>query len=284
MKVYLSPSQQEANIGVGAYGSESKRCQDIADRVRKLLTASGVEVKQTPRAWEPLSGTTWLAKVVAASNDFKSDVHVCIHSNASSTKTMRGTDAWHYPGSVKGKALTEAVYKRLIKVSGEGNGIHTSPVFYETDRAAAPVCYLEIGFHTNKDDVANIIAHPQSFAVAIADGICAHLGVKLNVPLPKGYIPLTDRNISLPRKYKPRPGWWNFTLRKYINDVRKQGDGDRVKTAGDPLVIPVPVKWPKDLGRKVRAWKKAHRAAQLAAADKPTARKRPPFFWRRYKK
>ena len=37
MKVYLSPSQQQHNIGVGAYGSEAYRCQAIADRVRMVV-------------------------------------------------------------------------------------------------------------------------------------------------------------------------------------------------------------------------------------------------------
>lgn len=184
MKVYLSPSQQEANIGVGAYGSESMRCQDIADRVRKLLVAAGVTVDQTPREWEPLGGTEWLAKVCARSNAFGADAHVCIHTNASSTSTTRGTDAWHYPGSVKGEALTRAIYPRVVMVSGNGRGIHTSPVFYETEHAAAPVAYMELIYHTNRDDVALVIEHPDDFAQAIAEGIAAWAGIELAAPEP----------------------------------------------------------------------------------------------------
>ena len=185
MKVYLSPSQQEDNIGVGAYGSESSRCQDIADRVRKLLVSAGIEVKQTPRDWESLSGTTWLAKVVAASNDYGADIHVAIHTNAASDRTVHGTDAWHYPGSVKGKALTEAVYGRVIEVSGKGRGIHIDPVFYETKYTHAPCAYLELIFHTNWTDALSVINRPDDYARAIAEGICAYAGVKLAEPEPE---------------------------------------------------------------------------------------------------
>ena len=179
MKVYLSPSQQESNIGVGAYGSESYRCQDIADRVRRLLVGVGIDVKQTPRDWEPLSGTEWLAKVVAASNDWGADRHTCIHTNAASDKAIHGTDAWHYPGSVKGKALTEAIYGRVVEVSGKGRGIHTEPVFYETKYTNAPCAYLELIYHTNWTDALSVINRPDDYARAIAEGICADAGVKL---------------------------------------------------------------------------------------------------------
>ena len=139
MKVYLSPSQQESNIGVGAYGSESYRCQDIADRARRLLVGVGIDVKQTPRDWEPLSGTEWLAKVVAASNDWGADRHTCIHTNAASDKAIHGTDAWHYPGSVKGKALTEAIYGRVVEVSGKGAASTPSPSSTRRSTRTRPV-------------------------------------------------------------------------------------------------------------------------------------------------
>ena len=96
-------------------------------------------------------------------------------------------------------------------------------------------------------------------------------------------IKLTDKSITLPRKYKPRPGWWNIQFRAWIGRVRAQGDGDRIKTAGDPLIIPVPVVRPA-FWKKLMEWKKRQRAAELAAVKPSTPpRKRSPYFWR-YKK
>ncbi len=44
MKVYLSPSTQENNIGIGGYGTEEKRMNQVADVVERLLKSSGITV------------------------------------------------------------------------------------------------------------------------------------------------------------------------------------------------------------------------------------------------
>ena len=177
-RVYLSPSGQVHNIGVGKYGTEEARCRKIATLTATLLAEAGVEVKITPRDWNTkLSDNAWLSQVVAASNSYAADVHVAIHTNAGPS-SAKGTDAWYYPGSAKGKRLTEAIYKRVQEVSpGGGRGIHTSPVFYETRAAKAPVCYIELGFHSNKADAEHLAAHPELYAEALAAGILEYAGI-----------------------------------------------------------------------------------------------------------
>lgn len=70
-------------------------------------------------------------------------------------------------------------------------------------------------------------------------------------------IALTDKNITVPRMYKPgRAGWWNLGLAPWIKKIRAQGDGDRVVSGDkDPLIIPVPAKRPRWWGKLYR-WKK----------------------------
>jgi len=218
MKVYLSPSQQIHNKGVGDYGTEAERCQDIATRAGKLLRAAGVSVKQTPKSWEQYSGDTWLSKVAAASNAFGADAHVCIHTNAGRA-SARGTDAWHYPGSAKGKALAKAIYDRVVRVSGKGRGIHTEPVFYETRAAKAPVCYIELIFHTNKDDVKLVIERPDAFARAIAEGILEYGGIRAPAT-PE--VTVTE----IPKTAYPR---LKNRMVQYV--IRAQLDGDPVSVA-----------------------------------------------------
>jgi hypothetical protein len=186
-KVYLSPSGQIHNVGVGNYGTEEARCRKVAELAAKILKAAGVQVDMTPRSWNStLADSTWLNRVVGRSNAFGAHAHIAIHTNAGG-RTSDGTDAWHYPGSAKGKKLTEAIYTRVARVSpGSDGGIHTSPVFYETKAARAPVCYLEMAFHTNKADAASIVARPHLYAEAIAAGILEYLGVKAKpAPAPK---------------------------------------------------------------------------------------------------
>ena len=68
-RVYLSPSGQVHNIGVGKYSMEEARCRKIATLTATLLAGAGVEVKITPRDWNTkLADNLWLQKVAAASN------------------------------------------------------------------------------------------------------------------------------------------------------------------------------------------------------------------------
>lgn len=134
--------------------------------------------------------------------------------------------------------------------------------------------------------------------------------IKAGVPKKATRIRLTERDITVPRMHKPhRAGWWNYGLVPYIERLREQGDGKRVKAGlADPLVIPVPVERPK-WWRELMAWKKKVReeaAAQQAEdadqaiadeaesdamedpqdlAPEPAAvpRKRSPFWWLRRK-
>lgn len=91
--------------------------------------------------------------------------------------------------------------------------------------------------------------------------------IRLGVPAAPKRIALTKRSITVPRMYRPhRAGWWNIWLRdQFIVQIRRQGDGDRLELAGDPIVIPVPVVKPKQW-RKVMAWKKQVRQEKLALA------------------
>ncbi len=201
-RVYLSPSGQVHNVGIGSYGTEEARCRKVAELTKKRLEVAGVEVDMTPRQWNTsLPDGTWLSRVVGRSNAFGAQAHVAIHSNAGGSGA-RGADAWHYPGSSKGARLTREICSRLAKVAPAGvRGVHTSPVFYETRHAAAPVAYLEIGFHTNRGDAVHIAEHPDLYADAIAGGILAFLGVK-----PK---PSTDSSNAAPAgpKLVPRKDW-----------------------------------------------------------------------------
>lgn len=225
MKVYLSPSQQIHNKGVGSYGTEAKRCQDIADRAAGLLRAAGVTVKVTPREWERYQGNDWLAKVVAASNAFGANVHVAIHTNAGPSSAA-GCDAWHFPGSTRGRQLTQAIYRRVARiVPGGGRGIRTQPVFYETRAARAPVCYIELGFHTNRADAAHIAKNPDLYAKAIADGVCEYLGVRAmpQARLASGELqPVSGKAVRVPVPDAPtakKPTWWG-PMMKWVKKNR----------------------------------------------------------------
>ncbi|MCJ7795854.1 MAG: N-acetylmuramoyl-L-alanine amidase [Thermoleophilia bacterium] len=193
-KVYLSPSLQEHNIGLGKYGTEMDRMRQVANAARARLEAAGVIVKVPPRSWAFLDPNVSLAKVVADSNAFGPALHICIHSNAG-PKGADGTLTFYMPGSVKGKKIATLIQNRVAPVSpGSDPGLATSPVFYETRAANAPVAYLELAFHTDYKDAESVISHHGAYGRAIANACLEYLGIPqpapTQQPLPPAPTPL----------------------------------------------------------------------------------------------
>jgi N-acetylmuramoyl-L-alanine amidase len=73
-KVYLSPSVQSHNIGVGDFGSEQYRMNLICDFAEVYLKAQGIETKRNNPNWK-------IANICGDSNAWRADRHIAIHSN-----------------------------------------------------------------------------------------------------------------------------------------------------------------------------------------------------------
>jgi N-acetylmuramoyl-L-alanine amidase len=160
-RIYLSPSNQEHNQGVGKYGTEEARMHELAGRVATLLRAHGFQTKISQPQWS-------MGQVVSDSNSFKADAHVCIHTNAGG-----GNGTVGFYGSPAGKALLTPVYARVAKASpGPDEGMKSWAGLYEIGNTAAPCAYLELFFHDNYAEVADYLAHSEKYAEAIARGIC----------------------------------------------------------------------------------------------------------------
>jgi len=208
-KVYVSPSLQEHNVGVGDYGTEMYRMRQVAVAAKMRLEAAGVTVKLPPQSWAFLDPNVSLVKVVNDSNAFAPALHICIHSNAG-PKGADGTMTFYMPGSAKGKKIATLVQKAVAPLSpGSDGGLATSPVFYETRAAKAPVAYVEVAFHTDPADAQSVIEHHGAYGRAIANACLAYLGIAQPSPVPA----------PAPAKPKPvaqapkKPAWWRLTRR-----------------------------------------------------------------------
>lgn len=202
-KVYLSPSLQEHNIGVGQYGTEMDRMREVANAAKYRLIARGVTVRMSPKAWAYLDPNQTLYRVVKDSNDWGADLHICIHSNAG-PKGADGTMVMYYPGSLKGYKIARLVYDKVAPLSpGSDVGLVKSPVFYETREANAPVAYAEIAFHTDYADAMSVIEHAKQYGYAIADACLEYFGIPAKpVPAP------VEETIVLPVP-AVKPPWWS---------------------------------------------------------------------------
>ena len=192
-RVYISPSTQEANIGLGYYGSEEKRMNEVADIIVPILEEYGVQVfRNTPQMTATGSKD--------ASNMIGVDAHVAIHSNAGGG---RGASVFT-SGTIEGKKLASYLYRELqpITPADPDRGVKHTSTLVEVVKTKAPAALIEVSFHDNWQDATWIIQNQAKIALAIAKGILAYFeipyGVKQEdekpvlpsspfVPAPEGY-------------------------------------------------------------------------------------------------
>lgn len=166
MKVYLSPSSQTGNTGVGNYGTEAARMQELSNKVKTKLEAKGHTVYGSDNSKD-------LAERIEASNKAGVNVHVALHSNAGGGT---GPEVWYYTTSTNGKRLAQCIIDEIVGVSGcpTSRGIKASTTYQELKGTNAPAVIIEVAFHDSLSDVNWILNNMNSIAQAIADGIDAY--------------------------------------------------------------------------------------------------------------
>lgn len=168
VKVYISPSSQHDNVGVGNYGTEEVRMNQVADVVEKELKRVGITTLRNNPSMD-------ITQMVAASNAFGADVHLAIHSNAGGAS---GAEAYYYTGSASGKLLAQKVYDNLAPMTPSADrGVKATTELYEVWATNGIATLVEIAFHDNWDDASFIIGNIQVIGVAIAKGVCSYLGI-----------------------------------------------------------------------------------------------------------
>lgn len=165
MKIYISPSSQTANVGVGTYGNEADRMQALSDLVVPKLEDMGYTVYGGDNSLS-------LTSRINASNNYDVDYHVALHSNAGGGT---GPQTYYYTSSTTGKSLGAAILKKLKLISGAATGRSNtaSSSLVELSTTNAPAVIVEVAFHDNQTDVNWMLSHWDDIAQAIADGIDA---------------------------------------------------------------------------------------------------------------
>lgn len=181
-RVYLSPSDQRRNTYAVGNTTEAIQCGRIAEACKAALERSGVEVM--------VGQYDTMANRVAASNRFKADLHVPIHSNACNGKAS-GTHLFCYSGdrNSAGYKACQAVLDVLGPVTpGAPDVIRAYPALYEVKHPAAATVYIEVDFHDVPSVAQWIIDNATLIGETIAKGLCAALGVPFveseNAPVP----------------------------------------------------------------------------------------------------
>lgn len=169
MKGYISPSTQEHNkTALG--DTEENIMHKITDELVPLLKNTGIEVLRGQKS-------DTLTQMVRQSNLFNANFHVAIHSNAHDGKS-RGCEIFHYPNSVKGMRLANAIYKYMEPLTPTADRkVKPSNLYYELKETHAPAVIVEVDFHDNYEGAKWIDENIFPIAEAIAKGICDYCGM-----------------------------------------------------------------------------------------------------------
>lgn len=153
---------------------------DMAGRIGAHLRRCGVTVVET----RPDGAAVTLAERCAIANDIKGlDLFISLHSNAaggSGWSSARGWSAYVYGagGEREQAANTIAAWVRQVGVTLRSAPIVYDPSLYVLKHTVAPAVLIEHAFHTNKEDVVNLLddAWRATVAEAEARGIMYYLG------------------------------------------------------------------------------------------------------------
>ena len=171
-KIYISPSNQEANLYATGGTNEKEQCHKIARACYDYLKKKGVDVKCTYN--------NNMYERVKESNTFGANIHLAIHTNATSKHNVTGgTQILLYSLTGERKKVGEAVFNRLSPITPgkSAEKLIEKPSFYEINSAKGITVYCECEFHDTKEGSDFIIKNTKLIGETIAKGICDYYGV-----------------------------------------------------------------------------------------------------------
>lgn len=162
MKIYLSPSDQSGNITATGH-SEKEHCTKISEYAEYYLRMAGYEVKNGDN-----SKPKTYPERVKESNEWKADLHICIHTNAGGGE---GTVMFCHPNSAE-NVYVKSICNEVSKISpGKDRGIVKRTNLYEINKTHCPCAYLEVEFHDRLDLEQWIDANIAEIGKAICFGV-----------------------------------------------------------------------------------------------------------------
>ena len=164
-KVYLSPSTQSKSFGVGSYGSEEFRMNQIADVVEQTLLETGDYA-----IYRNVSQMT-KDEIVQDSNEARPNVHIAIHSDYGNNK---GIKCYVKVGDEASNGFGKEIYKEVLGIYYDkkiDNGIIYDEKIVEINKVNSPAALIVVGCHDDEYDSKWIVTNINAIGSAIAKGI-----------------------------------------------------------------------------------------------------------------
>ncbi|MCQ2456344.1 MAG: N-acetylmuramoyl-L-alanine amidase [Clostridia bacterium] len=184
VKIYIDQGHNPVNPNAGAEGNgyrEQDIVYKIGVRLAEVLGAAGLETKLSrPTASTQLgtSNATSLSSRVNEANSWGADFFLSLHTNASSSPSAAGTEAYVYSIPGAAQILAENIVGKLSNLVGFRNrGVYARPTLYVLRKTRMPAVLVELGFITNPYEATLMASQPDLFAAGVADGVLSYLGL-----------------------------------------------------------------------------------------------------------
>lgn len=172
--VVIDPGHGGNDSGALGNGMQEKDIAlSVAKKVESLVKAQGIQVVMTRTTDKTLS----LAERVAIEKAAKANCFISIHCNSFTNKNSQGLETYSHVKSTDDFA--KRIQDRILETGAytKNRGVKNE-AFYVLRNTISRACLVELAFITNEQD-ANLLRNKQdTFALAIAKGICDQLGVK----------------------------------------------------------------------------------------------------------
>ena len=169
-KIYLSPSNQNANKFITGNTNEGAVWNDIAARLQKLLAEYDCETKMA-KVTANLSTRAEEAKAWGA------DVYIAMHSNAAGVANAgaHGVEVYYDPNKgARTKELAQTLLNEL-KTLFANRGLRQSSKLIDCYKPAMPSVIGECGFHDNTSDAKTILNNKDKIAQLYCNALVAFL-------------------------------------------------------------------------------------------------------------
>lgn len=173
-KIYLSPSNQNNNIGVQSVGytNEMKEMNKVTDYIEERLEANGVVVYRN-ESWGNIN--RWIAD----SNYLQVDAHIAIHSNASLDHTGNGIETWIDDEMSESYNLAQKIQNDLFGIYYDQEDLEANRGVKYANGALGEVnnlylnfgILIEVAYHDYESDAKWIVNNHKLIGYTIADSI-----------------------------------------------------------------------------------------------------------------
>jgi N-acetylmuramoyl-L-alanine amidase len=178
LKLYLSASTQEKNIGIDNI-TEEDRMQKLAQDIFNHPKMASILIKLN----NPEMSIT---QVINDSNNWRPNFHLALHSNAMPVNLsgkVTGIECLVHNDSIGGIKMANILIPKLSELtklkirSGKEHKntketeIDTETKIAEVDKTNAPACLIELFFHDNIKDVTVFKAKYNQIVEILVDGI-----------------------------------------------------------------------------------------------------------------